>query len=304
MSLVAVLAMVGATAFWGASGGAVAGVHVNGFTSAAVVELTTGIVLTAFSVTRGSSPRHVLRGLGRRLPMLAGIEAANVVLYYVALQHAPVGPVMAMHLTAPVMLAVIAVARGDRRLSRRGLFSLVAILAALLLIALGNDSGSSQQGLAIGLILSLASAACIALFVTLVRNVANDVEPLAAAGVQMLCSGIILTPALIGLRGHGDDVLPLVVIAVSLFAPACYLYWKGMRNLTPISAGSIQLAEPFFGATTALVLYGDGPSIVDVAAVTMVIAATYAELVVPARSVSLETESAVPGRSVDSGINS
>lgn len=271
-------AMIGATALWGASGGVVAAIHANGFVAAAVVELVSGVTLLAVGAACGHRPLAVLRALRRRLPLLAVIEAANVVFYYVALQIGPIGPVMAMHLTAPIILSAIAMFRGRLRFSYRRGVSLALVGAALAAFALKGGGGTNHAGLLIGIGLSLCSAICLAFFITLVRDVANDVPPVTAAGMQMLCSGLLLSPALL-LSWHDLEATGnLALIGLVLFAPACWLYWKAMRVLKPIPAGTIQLAEPVFGALAAFTLTAAVPTSPEVLAALLVLAAVYAEL--------------------------
>src|SRR5262245_662744 len=133
--------MLGAAGLWGVVGGQVAGLSTNGVAAASMIELSTGIALTALAWVRGQSPASVVRALRWRLLVLGVIEAVNVAAYYLALQLAPVGPVMALHLSAPILLSVLAVVRGRRRLTPATAMSLVLTAAAIVTIGVDRIDG-------------------------------------------------------------------------------------------------------------------------------------------------------------------
>lgn len=270
--------MFGAAALWGGTGGVVAGLAVGGAAAACVVELTTGIVLLLVALTTGERPWVAIVGRRRRMALLGAVEAANVLCYYVALQMAPVGPVMALHLAAPVLLTVVALARGRRSASPRNVSAVLMILGALAFVALSGDGDAWRSGVLAGLALSLLSAGCLAVFLTLVSSTAGGVPPASAAGFQMVVSGLVLCPALLDLRQHSGSLGPLLLISLAMFAPACWLYWFAMRRLTPILAGTVLLSEPFFGVLAAYVVHGLGSSAWHVGAIVLILGATYLDM--------------------------
>jgi len=277
-SLLAVATMFGAAALWGGTGGVVAGLQVGGAAAACVVELTTGVVLLGLALATGERPGAAIVGRRRRIALLGAVEAANVLCYYVALQMAPVGPVMALHLAAPVLLTVVALARGRRSVSIRNVSAILMISAALTLVALSGQEGARHPAVLQGLALSLVSAACLAVFLTLVSSTASGIAPAPAAGFQMLVSGLVLCPALMDLRQHGSSLAPLLAVSVALFAPACWLYWFAMRRLTPILAGTVLLTEPFFGVPAAYLVHGLRPSASHAVAIILILGATYIDM--------------------------
>ncbi|GAA1781943.1 hypothetical protein GCM10009682_00260 [Luedemannella flava] len=279
-ALLAALSMLGAAALWGVIGGTVAGLDVGGAAAASAVELVTGVVLTGLAAAAGHRPRAVLAALGgRRRALLGAVVAVNVLCYYVALQLAPVGPVMAVHLLAPVLLTVAALVRGRRRLTPVRALSLAMVCTALLVIAAGPADRDAYPYAVVGLALSLVSAGCLAVFVTTVSRSANDAPPIAAAGLQMFVSGLLLAPALAQFRAYPQDFLILILLGLAVFAPACWLYWYAMRRLTPIVASTVLLTEPLFGPPAAALLYAATPDAAQVAAMALVLVATYLELV-------------------------
>jgi drug/metabolite transporter (DMT)-like permease len=271
----AVAAMLGAAALWGMTGGVVAGLHATGAAAASTVELLTGLVLCGLTIASGQRLRATVRTLGPRLGLLGLLEAVNVVCYYVALQLAPVGPVMALHLGAPILLTAHALVTGRRRLNQRAVLVLALTAAALVLIATGGVDGGRYPHAEWGFALSGFSAVCLAFFVSAVGAVAGEVPPMAAAGAQMLLSGLLLSPALLGLRAHPGDALSLLALSLVLFAPACWLYWTAMRRLAPITASTILLAEPFFGTLLAAAVYGLVPTLPQAVAAGLVVVAVY-----------------------------
>jgi drug/metabolite transporter (DMT)-like permease len=163
---IAAMSMLGAAALWGVVGGRVAGLTVSGLAAASMVELVTGAVLTALAWSRGQTPAMVVRALRGRLLLLGAVEAVNVAAYYAALQLAPVGPVMALHLCAPILLTVLALTRGRRRLSVTVVASLALTTIALILIGIDDIDSDAYHRPYLGYLLALASAGCLAVFVT------------------------------------------------------------------------------------------------------------------------------------------
>jgi drug/metabolite transporter (DMT)-like permease len=272
----ALISIVSATALWGASGGVVAGTEADGVALASLVELATGALLLAVAVGRRQPLLAAVTALRWWLPLLGAIEAANVALYYVALQVAPLGPVMAMHLTAPVILSGLAIARGDLTWTRRRVLSVALICAALGLITVRRPE-TSKQAPVLGVALSLMSAACLAVFITVAKRTSHHAPPAALAGSQMLVSGLLLAPAALFAPVPTHE-LPRVGLTILLFAPATWLYWHGIRGLSAITAGTIQLAEPVFGAITAAILSSTTPGPLDYLIALLVLAAVRLEV--------------------------
>lgn len=272
-----ILAILAASALWGASGGVVAGIDANGAAAACLVVLVAGATLLVAGTLSGASVQATVSSLSWSLFLLALLEASNTALYYLALHLAPLGVVIALHLTSPLMLAIAEILHGRRSARPRDLISVVAVAAAIILIGLTEQSGGGSS-VVLGLALSVASAACLALVIVIVRRFSSQTSSLVGSGLQMLCSGLLLAPSLVLLRGHGGAVLPLAVTAVGLFAPAAWYYWRALRHLEPIPAATIGLTEPIFGALAALVIFRISPSILDAFAVLLILAAAWLEL--------------------------
>jgi drug/metabolite transporter, DME family len=275
-TVAAAVAMLGAAGLWGINGGIVSGLSASGAAAASTVELLTGVALTLVASIRGHHPRRTLPVIGPRLLLLLGLaEAVNVLCYYEALQLAPVGPVMALHLAAPILLTVAALARRRNALSPRAAVALALTAIALVLIALGGSGDSRHPNAVWGYLLSAFSAACLAFFVTGVGSVAPSVDPMGAAGAQMFVSGALLSPSLWSLHAHPREAVMLMVLGLCAFAPACWLYWAAMRRLTPVAASTILLAEPFFGTALATLAYAAPPTWFDGLAAAMIIVAVF-----------------------------
>jgi drug/metabolite transporter (DMT)-like permease len=281
------LAMLAATGLWGASGGLIAGIGASGLVAAAVVELVAAACLLTLARREGGI-RATLRAVGvGNLLLLGVVEAANVSLYYVALVTGPPGPVIAVHLTAPVLLVGYGLARGRERLSPWRLASLPVLGAALVMLAVAHPAGGGieRRDTTVALLLSLASAACIGVFVTLAgRLAAGGGSAAARGGLQMLVSGGLVAAALpVAARlGHQPaamaDVWRLALVGLGLFTPAVWCYWVAMRGLPPTTATAIQLGEPLFGAAVALVVFGVGLSVAHALAAALVLASVLLEL--------------------------
>jgi drug/metabolite transporter (DMT)-like permease len=256
--------MLAAAALWGAAAGVIAGIGAGGLAAAAIVELVTAACL--LTLARRGEIRLTLRLVGaRRLVLLAVVEALNVGLYCLALVT---GPVIAVHLSAPVLLVGWGLLRGRDRWSLWRLASLPTLAAGLVALALARPAGGhiDPSDTVVALLLSLGSAACIGVFVTLAARAAGGGGSAAArGGLQMLISGCLVAAVAPAGMWFGDrpstagDMLWLALVGLGLFAPAVHVYWLAMRRLQPLTATTIQLGEPFFGAATAA-LFGVGLS--------------------------------------------
>lgn len=272
-------AMILATALWGASGGAIAGTHLNGFASACVVELSTGLALLALSSQKTAPLLQIFMAKRKQFVLLAFVEVLNVSMYYWALQIAPLGPVMAMHLTAPVILAALATRSGARPVNARNVTSSILVITAIIMIG-SRSRMETDSGVLFGTLLALASATALAGFVTLAKRMSTDLPPTVGGGLQMLCSGLMLSPSLLSIGGN-FSALPDLAIAVACFAPATMFYWVAIRGLNTISVGMVALAEPVFGAIAAYLLFQISPSWWDAAVVATVAAAIAIEVTAP-----------------------
>ncbi|MGI8846785.1 MAG: DMT family transporter [Candidatus Dormibacteria bacterium] len=278
--LAGVLAILTASGLWGASGGVVSGIAVNGVAAAAVVELVTGLTLLVVARATGASLRAGISVMSWSLLGLAVLEAGNASLYYLALHMAPLGVVIALHLTSPLMLALVELIRGSRTPTLRDLVSVISVAAAIIVIGTAEGGGNGPNIL-LGLFLSLTSAACLAVFITMVRRLSSQTSSAMGSGLQTMCSGLLLAPGLLLLDGHAAALPPLALTALVLFAPASWFYWRSLRSLESIPAATIQLSEPIFGAGAALILFGTVPSLWDAVAVALILVAAWLELTRP-----------------------
>jgi len=128
------------------------------------------------------------------------------------------------------------------------------------------------------LALSFGSAFCLTLLFVVSHQIPTNVSPMSTAGLQMLTSGLILSPALFWLSPQPAGVARLAAVTLAMFAPACWLYWRAVRVLPPITSGTILLGEPLWGATATFLLYRVRPSVLEAFAVLLVLAATYLDL--------------------------
>jgi drug/metabolite transporter (DMT)-like permease len=281
------LAMLAATVLWGVSGGVIAGIGASGLVAAAVVEFVAAACLLTLAWRQGSIRLTVhMVGVGSLL-LLGLVEAANVAFYYVALVTGPPGPVIAVHLTAPVLLVGYGLVRGRERLSARRLVSLPVLVAALVALVSAQPPGESigRSDTVMALLFSLASAACIGVFVTLAsRLAAGGGSAAARGGLQMLISSGMVAASMSVAVWLGDqsataaDVQQLALVGLLLFTPAVWFYWLAMRTLRPTTATVIQLGEPLFGAAAAFALFDIGLSAVHAVAAALVLGSVLLEV--------------------------
>lgn len=127
--------------------------------------------------------------------LLGLLEAANLTLYTLALSIGPTPVVIALHLTAPVILVANAIRCGHQRLDTRTLGELVLILGAILLVSLRYSTSESASHAMIGCVLALGSAAAVAALISIVATASTRrTDPVLSAGLQLGVAAILMSP--------------------------------------------------------------------------------------------------------------
>ncbi|WP_156747643.1 hypothetical protein, partial [Nocardia sp. 852002-51244_SCH5132740] len=104
--------MVAVTCLWGTSSALLATLAAP--TTAGLVALGGAVPLLIWARLRGQHPWATLTAHPALYFRLGGLEAANLALYVAALRMGPLPVVVALHLTAPVLIIAAALVRGRR----------------------------------------------------------------------------------------------------------------------------------------------------------------------------------------------
>ncbi len=186
--------------------------------------------------------------------------------FYGAISVAPLGIVVAIEFTGPLVVAVAG--------SRRPLDFVWVVLAAGGIVALVGPSGSI--GLA-GLLLSLSAGTFWALYLVLGRRAVSSLDPLHVTTLMLTGSAVLLTPALLlfGPRlAHHPGAVGLGAAVAVLSSAAPYFVELIALRLVRAATYSVLLSlEPAIAALTGFLLAGQRLSGLDLAAIVAVMVA-------------------------------
>jgi drug/metabolite transporter (DMT)-like permease len=242
----AALRMLLATSAWGVCSALAAQLGEGLPAGAALLAGGGALSLALVAAVRRSPTRGSWRGRG-----LVGLfEAVNVVTYVVALHLAPVSVVVPLHLSAPVVLIVVQVARRQRPVDLPVLVQLALVSSAVVL--LGPHPGESQGGHPLaGAALALVSAVSVAALVTTINRQGLGTDPF-RDGAWQLISATVAGGALgfLGAPPFPQSAV-LFLAGVALFGPAFALYRSSVVAMPPLRASLLGLNEALVAVVLA-----------------------------------------------------
>ncbi|MFD4406651.1 hypothetical protein ACFWPH_28210 [Nocardia sp. NPDC058499] len=274
--------MIIATSLWGTASAGLATVDTPGF-AAAPVAAGAAATLLIFAVLRGHAPWAEFRHSPRLFATLGALEVLNLACYVAALKIGPLPVVVALHLTAPILLILTHLVRGRRPLTLTVGVELAAVAVALALIA-GQPPATTSLGPALaGCVLAVASAACVAALITVVVREADGRSSESAAGLQLLAAAVLGAPlfVLAALNGSAptiDQSLGLAAIGGLLLGPGFAFFWLAARDLTPTTTGVVGLNEALVATLAGALLIDAQTTATDLVASALVLAAAALEL--------------------------
>jgi drug/metabolite transporter (DMT)-like permease len=269
--------MILATSFWGAAHAGISRVGAAG-TAGALVTAGGAVALLVFAVARGSDPWLEFRGAPRVFVCLGVLEALNMVCFVAALRIGPLPVVVALHLTAPVLMIITQIARRRRAVTITVAVELAAVAVAIWLVARRHPADSALAPTLIGCILAVGSAACVAGLITIVARESVGRPSASAAGLQLAAAAVLGTP-LLGLAaftGTGPSAgqsVALTLIGALLLGPGFAIYWLALRELDAVTAGLLGLNEAVMATVIGAVVVGTDITIETLMAATLVLGA-------------------------------
>lgn len=197
------------------------------------------------------------RGAVLALGLVALADAANVVLYFAALDRGPVVVAVLSHYLAPTLVALLAPSLLAERSSPRALWASPVVLIGLALVL---NQGSAVEGWGTTALLGGGSAFFYAVVVLGSRRAARTFTPVAVMSLHAAVSALLL------LAVFGREAVPTRVdgaFAVVLFG--CLVNGLGAAvlfnwSLTRLEAPLVSLftyLEPLTAAVLGVVLLGD-----------------------------------------------
>lgn len=238
------LQVAGVAAFWGSIGLVVREIDLPALT---IVAYRVGIASVALALWLVLAPdavgrRFVVHRPGRTL--LQGLVlAVHWVLFFAALQRAPVGLVTLIVFLAPVLMAAVAPYTLGEHLTRRVAVALgLALLGTVLLVGLGAEDVEPA-----GIVYAVLAAILLAvLFIN-----AKVLSPLYGgrrlALAQVTIAAAVLVPiALIGgdVRPTGHDLAWLLVLGLVHTALALAIFLGGLGKIPALHTGVLAYLEP------------------------------------------------------------
>jgi inner membrane transporter RhtA len=237
--------------------------------SVGVVEalwLRTALGALILALVRPRTLRLPPRGKRLRLAALTLALLGMNGSFYLAISHAPVGLVVAIEFTGPLVVAVLG--------SRRKLDYVWIGLAGVGVVVLAGPSSSVS---ALGLTFSLLAAFFWGLYLVLAKRVVTDMDPLSVTTLMLIGSAVLITPLLLitgpVVAGHGTGILLGAGVAVLSSAFPYVLELVGLRLVKASTWGVLLSVEPAVAALTGFLILGQTLSGLEIGAVVAVMVA-------------------------------
>ncbi len=243
------------------------------------------VVLLALVVVTRSGPVLVLlvRARPRRTLVVGCGTGAYQALYFAAVVAGGVTVATVVSLgLAPVLLAVVDLARTRTRPTNRRLVVLVAALAGLVLVSTAGHEAAGGPRPGLGLLLAVASGAAYAITTLLGRGLAHAAPPLVVATATTSAGAVLIAPlAALGAAFGGGSVVTadpavlawLAYLGVATMALAYGLLYAALRATTAGAAVIATLVEPATAAVIAWLVLGERLTTAATLGVVLIMAA-------------------------------
>jgi drug/metabolite transporter (DMT)-like permease len=238
-----VLLLLAATGCWGASSAVLAHEATSLAAGAPIIAAGGAALLWLVALTRGRNPLRVLRRHPRLYATLGALEAINLALYVGALRAGPLPVMVALHLTSPLFLIALAIARRRRAPTAVAGLEFALVAAAIALVALAVPDRSTAGDVLFGSALALGSAAAVAALISQVARAATGQQPDVAAGLQLFLAAALTLPLALAASPTAATVGWLLLAGIGLLGPGFALYWRALRGLDAPVAGILGLNE-------------------------------------------------------------
>lgn len=265
-----------ATSLWGGASAIVA--TVNSSLSPLLVALGASVTLIVIATIIGQRVVRALKSDLRLYCLIGGLEFANLVLYFVALNIGPTPVVVALHLSTPVLLIGYGLFKRPRKLDVLICVETALIVAAIILVVLDPVRYSSPLTVAIACVMALGSAVAVAVLIKVIASASGTRPAVASAGIQLGMAALLSLP--LAFVGHADqqDTILLVGAGAILLGPGFVLYWTALRGLDASTAGVIGLNEAVVASLFVGLLRAGGTTPTTLLAGALILASVGLEL--------------------------
>lgn len=211
---------------------------------------------------RGQSPTSVGRLPRARLISMGLLFGVVAMVAFFAVERLPVSLYTVLIYTYPAMVAIGAIAFGER-LSGRGWLALALTLLGVVLTVPNLFQGLEGVD-PLGVVFVLANAASYALYILLSNRVVRGVKNLAAASAWSISGSFVYVMLLVGFRGlqGGGTIIPpnlnvwagLLGLSVISTVIPIFTFYAGMSRLGAPRASIISMIEPVLTLVWAVLI--------------------------------------------------
>lgn len=251
-----------ATVLWGTTGTTqqLAPEGASPLTIGALRLLVAAIVLLILASLTGHLRN--LAGLRRPATLIAALGvAAYQPFFFLAVDTTGVvvGTIVAIG-SAPIIGGILAWIYDRAAPSRTWIAATaVAIFGVTLLIAAGNEIGTSTTGI----FYAMAAGACYATYVIAARQLARGGDPIGSTTVIFAIAAVLLLPLLatdsLGWVATPAGALTVLHLGVLATAVAYLLFAKGLETTQSTTATTLTLGEPVTAALLGVIALGERP---------------------------------------------
>lgn len=199
------------------------------------------------------------RGAVWAMLLLGAAEAANVVLYFAAIDRGPVAVAVLTHYLTPLLVTLVSPWVTGERVTPRALAASAISLGGLALLVWQPGTGAPLVTAALG----AGSAAFYVIIVFAARRAGRSFRPLEVTAWHAVVSLLLLLPL-------GRQVLPPLAGSTALVvggALVCgiggaLLFYRGVVLVPPPVAGALTYLEPLTAAAVGWLAFGEaiGPA--------------------------------------------
>jgi drug/metabolite transporter (DMT)-like permease len=237
------------------------------------------LVLAAVFARKRRLSGLLARDLWPRLLLMGALDAAALLLYFVAIRETSVAIATFFLFIQPVWIALLA-PRLLRSATERVVFVAVGLaLAGLVVILVPALSGKAVQLSALGLLAGFGCGLSYAGFALLVKGLTRRVESVTLVLVECTLDMLFLLPLALwqtlgsGYRLTGRDLLVALVLGLVCSALAYTLWMEGTRRVRVQHSAVLGFLTPVAAPIYALILLGQTITAWTVAGGTLILAA-------------------------------
>jgi DME family drug/metabolite transporter len=220
------------------------------------------LVLGAVFARRRHLAGVLAPGIWPRLLLMGALDAATLLLFFVAIRETGVAIATFLYFIQPVWIALLA-PRLLGSATERVVYAAIGLaLTGLLVILIPALSGEGMHASALGLAAGFGCGLAYACFALLVKGLTRHLESVALVLAECTLDGLFLLPLALwqtqaaGYSITGRDLLVALVLGVVCTAIAYTLWMEGTRRMRMQHSAVLGFITPVVAPVFAVVLLG------------------------------------------------